>query len=80
MRQIKNYFKSWDASRIFKMVLSVALLISYFYNKENFFLFIGLMLSVQAIFNISCPGGSCNTTTNKNNKPIVETEKYEPKN
>ncbi len=80
MRQIKNYFKSWDVSRILKMFLSVALLISYFYNKENFFLFIGLMLGIQAIFNISCPGGSCNTTTNKNTKPIVETEKYEPKN
>ena len=38
------------------------------------------MLGIQAIFNISCPGGSCNTNTNKNTNPIVETEKYEPKN
>ena len=80
MKQIKNYFKSWDASRILKLVLSAALLISYYYNKENFFLFIGLMLGVQALFNISCPGGSCSTSTDKNTKQIVKTDKYEPKN
>ena len=38
------------------------------------------MLGIQAVFNIGCPGGSCNTSIDKNSKPIVKTEEYEPKN
>ena len=80
MKQIKKLFKNWDASRVLKAILSGALLISYYYNRENFFLFFGLMLGVQAVFNIGCPGGSCSTSIGKDSKPIVKTEKYEPKN
>lgn len=39
---------------------------------------IGTILSVQAVFNLSCPGGSCNVSTNKDMKQIIKTEKYEP--
>ena len=80
MKQIKKLFKNWDASRIFKMVLSAALLISYYYNRENFFLFMAIMFGIQAVFNIGCPGGSCSTSIDKNSKTIVKTEKYEAKN
>jgi hypothetical protein len=78
MKQIKDYFRKWETSRIVRLVLSALLLIIYYFNREPFFLFIGIMLLLQAAFNISCPGGSCSTGIDKNTKPIVEVKKYEP--
>jgi hypothetical protein len=78
MKQIKDYFKAWDIARIIRIVLAGALLIAYYYNRESLFLFAGIVLSVQAVFNISCPGGSCSTGVDKNTKPIVDVKKYEP--
>ncbi|MEI6752832.1 MAG: hypothetical protein WCK78_06665 [Paludibacter sp.] len=80
MKQIKAYLKDWNYIRILKLVLGLSILISYHYNNENLFLMIGTVLSIQAIFNLSCPGGSCNVSTDKDTKQIVKTEKYEPKN
>ncbi|MFZ4725014.1 MAG: hypothetical protein ACOYMD_06170 [Paludibacter sp.] len=79
MKQIKNYFKNWGVTRIIRIVLAVFLGIAYYYNHETVFLFAGIILTVQAVFNISCPGGSCGTTISSENKPIVKVEKYEPK-
>ena len=76
MEQIKNYFKSWDFSRIIRAVFAGALFISYYYYRETFFLFIGIILATQAIFNISCPGGSCGTTNKSEGKTNMEFEKY----
>ena len=78
MEQIKNYFKEWGISRIVKMTLGISLFIAYYYNRETFFLFVGAMLTLQAVFNMSCPGGSCNTATDKDSKTIVNVKKYEP--
>ena len=78
MKQIKDYFKSWDVARIIRIALGVALFIAYYYNRETLFLFAGVVLSVQAVFNISCPGGSCSTGVDKNTKPIVDVKKHEP--
>jgi len=79
MKSIKKYFIDWNFTRIIRVILAVFLGISYYYNHESIFLFGALILSVQAIFNISCPGGSCSTNYNKTNQLIVKTEKYEPK-
>lgn len=78
MAQIKNYFKNWSASRIIRIILAGALSIAYYYNRETIFFFGAIILALQAAFNITCPGGSCNTTGIKQDKPAIKTEKYEP--
>jgi len=79
MKQIKNYFTGWDTSRIIRLVLGVALGIGYFYTRENIYLFGGIILSLQAVLNISCPGGSCSTGSTKDEKPLMKIKEYEPK-
>ena len=76
MEQIKNYFKSWEPTRIIRLVLAGMLCIAYYYNHESLFLFGGIVLTLQAAFNITCPGGSCGTNILNNDKTIVKTEKY----
>jgi len=78
MEQIKNYFKDWGVTRIIRLVLAGALFIAYYYNRENFFLFVGIMLTAQAVFNISCPGGSCETSYKGEKKTDIEFKKFEP--
>ena len=79
MEKFKNYFKEWSIVRIIRAALAGALLISYYYYRETFFLFIGSMLGISAIFNVSCPGGSCEPTYKSEEKPKLEFEKYEPR-
>jgi hypothetical protein len=79
MEQIKKYFKDWGAARIIRLIFAIILGIAFANNGEQFYLFFGLILFVQAAFNISCPGGSCSTGTDRTTKPIIKTEKYEPK-
>lgn len=78
MERIKNYFKNWGMSRIIRIVLAGSLGIAYYYNREIIFLFAGIVLGLQAVFNVTCPGGSCNTTYTKEDKPVIKTDKYEP--
>ncbi|MDD3320150.1 MAG: hypothetical protein PHS59_01765 [Paludibacter sp.] len=78
MERIKNYFSGWDLSRIVRIVLAVALGIGYFTSKENIYLMGAIFLGAQAIFNISCPGGSCSTPTTKGQKTIVKVKEYKP--
>ena len=78
MEQIKNQLKSWGPTRIFRLVLAGVLGIAYYYNRESIYLFGAIILGSQAVFNITCPGGSCETPNRKDVKAIVKTEKYEP--
>ncbi len=78
MEQIKKYFSSWDLSRIIRLGLAIALVFGYFSSKETIYLLAGGFLGVQAIFNISCPGGACKTNVSDKQEPIVELKKYEP--
>ncbi|MDP4238998.1 MAG: hypothetical protein Q8904_05935 [Bacteroidota bacterium] len=78
MEQIKNYFKSWSAIRIIRIVLAGSLGMAYYYNHEILFLAAGIVLSVQAIFNLSCPGGSCSRDNAAAKKPEIKIKKYEP--
>lgn len=80
MERIKKYFSEWDATRIFKLVLGGAMALGYVSTKESIYLFGGIMFLTQAVFNIGCPGGSCSTSVPKSDKPIIKTDKYEPKN
>jgi hypothetical protein len=78
MKQIKNLFKDWGATRIIRLVLAAALGIAFYYNRETIYLFAGIILGLQAVFNISCPGGSCSTPVRKTDTEVIKTEKYEP--
>ena len=79
METIKKYFAAWDAARIIKIVLGLALAFGYVSTGDNIYLFGALFLSVQAIFNIGCPGGSCSTNVPRNNdKQVMKFDKYEP--
>jgi hypothetical protein len=78
MELIKNYFKGWGAIRIFKIILAVVLGIGYYNYRETIYLFGAIILASQAVFNITCPGRSCETPIRKDDKAIIKTEKYEP--
>lgn len=79
METIKKYFAAWDAARIIKMVLGMTLAFGYVSTGDNIYLFGALFLSVQAILNIGCPGGSCSTNVpNNNDKQVMKFDKYEP--
>jgi len=54
MERIKNYFRGWGISRIFRIVLAGAFGISYYYTRENIYLIVGIMFAIQAIFNLTC--------------------------
>ena len=78
MERIKNYFKKWGTARIIRGILAVSLGIAFYYNRETLFLFAAIVLTFQAVFNISCPGGSCGTNYNESEKPTIKVDKYEP--
>jgi len=78
MKPIKDFFKHWGATRVIRLVLAGALGIAYSYNRELIYLFAGILLGLQAVLNISCPGGSCSTPVRKEDKEVIKTEKYEP--
>lgn len=79
MEQIKKLFQNWNLSRIIRLVLAVAFAVGYLVSKESIYLFASVFLGAQAVFNISCLGGSCSTAPAKEDKQIVKVEKYEPK-
>lgn len=79
MKTIKKYFATWDAARIIKMILGIALAFGYISTGDNIYLFGALFLSVQAILNIGCPGGACSTNVSQNTeKQVMKFDKYEP--
>lgn len=79
MERIKKYLSAWDVTRVVRLVLAGALAVGYFYNKETIYLMGASILGLQAILNISCPGGSCSTSTSKTSDPVIKVEKYDPK-
>jgi len=80
MKRIIDYFKNWELARIIRAVLALILLLTYIFDREPLIIFAAAMLGIQAIFNISCPGGSCSPTYTKDTKQVIEVKKYEPKN
>jgi len=78
MEPIKNYFKGWGATRIIRLIIGGVLGIAFYYNRETIYLLAGLILTLQAVFNITCPGVSCSTNVSKGDQAIVKTEKYKP--
>jgi len=80
MEAIKKYFREWDFTRIFRLVLGLAMGVGYLSTKESIYLVGGLILTVQAVLNIGCPGGACAVPTPKDDKkPVMTFEKLETK-
>ncbi len=78
MKQIKDYFKGWGPTRIFRLVLAGVLGIAYYYNRESIYLFGAIILGSQAMLNITCMGGQCQKPIRTEDKAIIKTEKYVP--
>jgi hypothetical protein len=83
LSKIKNflraYFSAWDFTRGFRLLLGVGLLIGYFSAGETIYLFGGIIFGAQAILNIGCPGGACETKTPKSNTPAMKFEELDTK-
>lgn len=79
MERIKDYFRAWDFARIIRLVLGISLGIGYFVAGEQIYLLGGILFTAQAVFNMSCPGGTCSTPAKKDDsKTVMKFEKYEP--
>lgn len=79
MNVIKRYFATWDFSRYFRLTMGVLLLIGFVSTKENMYLVGSIFLSLQAILNFGCPGGTCSTSVpDRKENETMKFEKYEP--
>lgn len=79
MEKIKSYLRAWDLGRIIRLVIGISLGIGYFAAGEQIYLLGGILFTAQAVFNMSCPGGTCATPDKKDeNKTVMKFEKYEP--
>ena len=76
---IKNYVAGWNFTRLLRLVLAIALFGAYFSTKEQLYAVIGSFLGMQAILNMSCPGGNCETTTKPAQKQVMKFKKLELK-
>ena len=74
---IKKLLSGWDFARFFKLGISLALLAGYFSTKESFYLAGAAFLGVQAILNIGCPGGACQTPTIESKTPPMKFKKLD---
>lgn len=69
IQAVKKYISKWNASRLLKLFLGIALLIGYFADNNSFYLGFSLLFLLQSIFNVGCcMGGNCNTTAPKDDK------------
>jgi len=78
MERTRKYFTGWNAARIIRIVLACSLFTAYYYNREFIFIFAGIILTVQAVFNISCPGGSCSVAHGSEETQKLKFKKNEP--
>jgi hypothetical protein len=76
---LRNYLSAWDFTRIFRLLLGIGLFIGYFSAGETIYLFGGIIFGAQAILNIGCPGGSCETKAPKSDTPVMKFEKLDTK-
>jgi len=73
-KTIKDILLSgWNLNRGIRLILGIAILFQYFQQPDIFILMIGLMLILQALFNVACcSNGNCKIEP-KSTKNIDET-------
>ncbi|MDP3443545.1 MAG: hypothetical protein Q8T08_11865 [Ignavibacteria bacterium] len=74
---IKSYVSGWSFTRILRLILAGSALAAYFSTNEQLYLVVGLFLGVQAILNMSCPGGSCEAPAKNEQKPVMKFKKLD---
>ncbi len=79
MDWVKNYITGWSFTRILRLVLAIALFGAFFSTKEQLYAVIGSFLGMQALLNLSCPGGNCETTVKPTQKQVMKFKKLELK-
>jgi len=66
---MQQFTQNWHLVRILQLAMGVILLGSYFfYRPDGITLAFGIILLLQALFNVSCASGACMTATQRNNK------------
>lgn len=51
--------KHWSGMRLLRLIVAVGCIIAFFENHEAVILIIGIVVLIQAIFNIGCSNGAC---------------------
>lgn len=68
---IKKLISGWDFMRTFRLILSISMFFGYLSSKENIYLIGALFLGFQAVFNLGCPGATCQTSVKESEiKPV----------
>lgn len=75
----KKYITGWNFTRILRLGLAVALFGAFFSTKEQLYAVIGSFLGMQAILNLSCPGGNCETPARSSQKQVMKFKKLDLK-
>ena len=52
---------------------------AYLSNHDTMYLFLGIVLTIQAVLGIGCLGGSCGTSYKSSEEPKIKFDKYKPK-
>lgn len=78
MKRPEIHIKNRGIARIIRALLAIAALISYTQNNDSLFLLAGIFFGIQALLNISCPGGACSTGKPQQNEPLMKFDKYKP--
>ena len=77
---IKKYVLKWNVTRIFQLLLGGTMLAAYLSNHDTMYLFLGTVLTLQAVLGIGCLGGSCGTSHRSSEEPKIKFDKYKPRN
>jgi hypothetical protein len=72
---MKQLTKNWHLVRLLQLSMGLLLIGSYlFYMHDGITLAFGLLLLLQAAFNISCAGGACTTPGYRSTPGKMENE------
>lgn len=81
-RLAKLLLTNWHIARLLQLAMGLTSLSYGIYIKDSIYIFVGLILLLQAVFNISlCGAAGCGTPSrhSSDSKPRIEVRKYEPK-
>lgn len=74
---VSAYIRRWDFTRLFRLLLGVALLLGYLSTKESIYLAGSVLLGIQAIFNLGCAGPACSTGVNTDKKEVIQVKELD---
>lgn len=81
MKQIKNYFASWDTVRCVKLGLGLILTLIYAFEGLGIYLIFSVFLIVQAVMNFGCGCcvGNCGTNVDSKQNTLYQIEELNTK-